>query len=156
MKENVLDVLMYLFENYYAMGAAEEPLDHDLLTSELQRAGFRNGEITKAFAWLESLVPTEGARAPAGRSIRVYTSKECAHLDTQCRGFLMFLEQSGVLDPTSRELVIDRVMALDSEDMDLTQIKWVILMVLFNQPDKEGALAWIEDLVFEGTDIPRH
>ena len=58
-------------------------------------------------------------------------------------------EQSGVLDHATRELVIDRVMALESEEIDLDQLKWVVLMVLFNQPGSEAAFAWMEDLVFE-------
>jgi Smg protein len=40
-------------------------------------------------------------------------------------------------------------MALETEEIELTQLKWVILMVLFNQPGQEEAYAWIEDLLFE-------
>jgi Smg protein len=35
--------------------------------------------------------------------------------------------------------------------MDLEQMKWIILMVLFNQPGQEQAYAWMEDLVFNET-----
>ncbi|MHB8416035.1 MAG: DUF494 family protein, partial [Acidiferrobacteraceae bacterium] len=56
--------------------------------------------------------------------------------------------QSGVLDPVTRELVLERVMALEAEEIDLEQMKWVILMVLFNRPGQEQAYAWVEDLVF--------
>ena len=47
------------------------------------------------------------------------------------------------------ERVIERVMALETEDFDISQLKWVILMVLFNEPGAEAAYAWMEDLVFE-------
>jgi len=57
----------------------------------------------------------------------------------------------GVLNPASRELVIDRAMALENEDFDIEQLKWVILMVMFNQPGEEAAYAWVEDMVFENT-----
>jgi Smg protein len=81
--------------------------------------------------------------------VRIYTGDEMGRLDTRCRGFLIFLEQVGVLDGLSRELVIDRVMALEDEEMDLDQLKWVVLMVLFNQPGRESAYAWMEDLVID-------
>jgi Smg protein len=42
-------------------------------------------------------------------------------------------------------------MALESEDFDLDQLKWVVLMVLFNQPGHEAAYTWVEDLVFDDT-----
>mgnify|MGYP000474592873 CR=1 FL=1 len=86
---------------------------------------------------------------PAAHSIRLYTERETEHLDLECRGFLMFLEQMGILTAASRELVIDRVMALDAGDMDIEQLKWIVLMVLFNEPGQEAAYAWMEDLVFE-------
>ena len=40
-------------------------------------------------------------------------------------------------------------MALDTGDFDISQLKWVVLMVLFNQPGAEAAYAWMEDLVFD-------
>ena len=55
----------------------------------------------------------------------------------------------GVLDHSTREMAIDRVMALEEDEADLEQLKWVILMVLFNQPGREAAFAWMEDLVLD-------
>ena len=67
----------------------------------------------------------------------------------RCKGFLIFLEQSGVLDYEDRELVIDRVMALETDVIELQQLKWVVLMVLFNRPGKEAAFAWMEDIILD-------
>ena len=70
-------------------------------------------------------------------------------LDVECKGFLIFLEQSGVLDYEDRELVIDRVMALETDVIELQQLKWVVLMVLFNRPGKEAAFVWMEDIILD-------
>ncbi len=152
MKENVLDVLMYLFENYMNDEIAFDA-DEETLRVELQEAGFRNTEISKAFDWLEGLArqqQSHAGAAPCGtNALRVYTEQEAEKLDTDCRGFILFLEQTGVLDPVTRELVIDRVMALEADEIDLDQLKWVVLMVLFNHPGSEAAYAWMEDLVFD-------
>ncbi|MFV8836302.1 DUF494 family protein [Aquisalimonas sp.] len=155
MKENVFDVLMYLFENYFY---DDEPQpDRDSLEGELFEAGFHPGEVRRAFAWLEDLADSRdlvGATALSGsRSIRLFTDRESAKLDQECRGFILFLEQIGVLTPVSREVIIDRAMALDDEDVDLDQVKWVTLMVLFNQPGQEEAYAWMENYLF---DNPMH
>jgi len=149
MKENVLDVLMYLFENY--MDDGDFNPDQDTLTAELSEAGFPQTEINKAFSWLEDLanLRAQDQRLVARTSsTRIFTDSECAKMNPETRGFLLFLEQSGVLDARTREMVIDRVMALETEEIDLEQLKWVILMVLFNQPGQEHAYAWVEDLVF--------
>lgn len=159
MKEDVLDVLMYLFENYMDDDTADEA-DPETLKTQLREAGFLSTEINKAFAWLEDLAIMQDGDSlrPAltARSIRVFSPIEEKKLDVECRGFLMFLEQMGVLNSASRELVIDRIMALESPDIDLEQVKWVVLMVLFNQPGLEEAFTWMENMVMEEFSLPLH
>src|SRR3569833_2201954 len=121
MKENMLDILMYLLENYIC-GDIDDGADEASLRVELQRAGFPNQEINKAFSWLDGLASMRDTAATL----------------------------TAVPHPASREMVIDRVMALDTEETDLADLKWVILLILFNQPGKEAAFAWMEDLLFEG------
>ncbi|HEC18021.1 MAG TPA: DUF494 domain-containing protein [Gammaproteobacteria bacterium] len=159
MKEDVLDVLMYLFENYMDDDIAMEA-DPETLKIQLREAGFLNTEINKAFTWLEDLsVLQEGTAAhalQAGRSMRVFSPLEEKKLDVECRGFLIFLEQMGVLNAASRELVIDRIMALETAEIDLDQVKWVVLMVLFNQPGLEEAFIWMENMVMDEFHQPLH
>ncbi|MEO5574292.1 MAG: DUF494 family protein [Gammaproteobacteria bacterium] len=159
MKENILDVLMYLFENYMDNDVDRNP-DQETLKLELVEAGFTQAEINKAFIWLEGLAVLQdnlpSHTLKPGRSIRIFTDQEAEKLGIECRGFLLFLEQVGVLDQANRELVIDRVMALETEEIDLEQLKWVVLMVLFNQPGQEAAFAWVEDLVYDETAATMH
>ena len=79
-----------------------------------------------------------------------------ARLDTSCRGLLSALEQAGILSPEQREIVIDRLLALDVEELDLEQVKWVALMVLSSQPGQELAYARMEDLVFDASHNSPH
>lgn len=150
MKENVFDVLMYLFENYYMDEDQGLAADRDVVHQELSQAGFPSREIDRAFLWMEGLTNDETPQAtPAEHSMRLYCREEMDRIDTECRGFLLFLEQMGVLSPAHRERAIEQAMALESEDFNLDQMKWVVLMVLFNQPGDEDAYAWVEDLVFD-------
>lgn len=161
MKETVLDVLMYLFDNYEDEDVKMIP-DQDALRGQLRKAGFAEREVDKAFDWLEGLATQKENDYCSGNfdfsssSSRIFSSKELEKLDTECRGFLLFLEQVGVLDYQDRELVIDRVMALEFEDIDLEQLKWVVLMVLFNQPGKEAVITWMEDIVMDDFDVSMH
>jgi len=151
MKENMFDVLMYLFEHYYMDEETEFSPDRDSLHSELVEAGFPSSDINQAFEWLEDLaVQQHQIQAPqTENAIRIFSDRECERLDAESRGFLLFLEQMGILTPEARERVIERAMALETEDFDISQLKWVVLMVLFNQPGAEAAYAWMEDLVFD-------
>ncbi|OUS24161.1 hypothetical protein A9Q98_14045 [Thalassotalea sp. 42_200_T64] len=157
----MFDILMYLFENYIH-SEAEVMVDHDILTDELTRAGFHQDEIYKALSWLEKLSALQNTDAypyltrRPGVSVRIYTSEETKFLDVESRGFLMFLEQINVLDFTTREMVIDRVMELDTNDFNIDDLKWVVLMVLFNVPGKESAYSQMEDLIFDECEGPLH
>ena len=42
-----------------------------------------------------------------------------------------------------------RVFEALAAEIDVEQIKWVVLMVLFNQPGQEANFAWMEDLMFD-------
>ena len=143
MKETILDVLLYLFEHYF-YDDPDAVRDRDSLQNGLIQAGFSPTEIHKAFDWLDELARQRPATAVVRR------------LDLECRGFLMFLEHSGVIDADQRELVVDRVMALDQDEVDVDDIKWVVLMVLFNQPGSEAAYAWMESQMFEDEPEPVH
>ena len=151
MKENVLDVLMYLFETY--VDAEEEPEpDQNELRSELARAGFGDAEIERALVWLDDLTGQQDC-LPYGKQTahgtRIFNAFEHERLDAGCRGYITYLEQIGILSPPQREILIDRLLALETTDIDVEQIKWVVLMVLFSQPGQELAYARMEDLVFE-------
>ena len=149
MSDTVLDVLLYLFETY--SDQEPETPDQDVLREELLKAGFGEPEIDSALDWLDGLNETSApfSGIPGNRSIRVYNDVELRRLDFECRGYLLYLEQVGILPPAQREVVIDRLMALGSGTVDKEQVKWVVLMVLFAQPGQEAAFSRMEDLVFE-------
>lgn len=151
MNHSVLDVLMYLFETYSGEEHDQET-DNNVLRQELLEAGFGEPEVDRALTWLEDLNRDPNRpfpSSPADRSVRLYNAHELARLDTECRGYLMYLEHVGMLSPLHREVVIDRLMALGVHEIDVDQVKWVVLMVLFSQADPENAFARMEDLVFE-------
>ena len=46
--------------------------------------------------------------------------------------------------------------ALDTEELNLEQVKWVVLMVLSCQPGQEAACARMEDLLYELPGLTPH
>jgi len=148
MKENVFDVLIYLFERFLCRDAEGEP-DNDEVRIDLIEAGFPQAEISKALDWLDELTEQQVIQSASIPAFRVFSAEETARLDTESRGLLMSLEQSGILNPASRELVIDRVMAIEEEPISLENLKWMVLMVLFSRPDEDVAFARMEHLVYD-------
>ncbi len=153
MTENLIDVLIYIYENY--MDSEESvPVDQVTLEEELLQAGFQQGEVRKAFNWLDELAWRQGSLIEYGNrpslATRVFSGEEQQKMDLEIQGMLLTLEQSGILDPMSRELVIERCMAIETEELTTDDVKWVVLLVLLNQPGQENAFALMEELVYNG------
>src|SRR3982751_6001331 len=139
------DVLVYLFENCQQ---AEVSDDRDRVARKLSAAGFEDSDISEALHWLAG-----GARPPrvyaplpdARLSFRAFAPRELSKLDAECRGFLITLEQSGILTPQTREIVLERSLAASGHMLSLEQLKLIVLMVLWNQQTPTSQLL-AEDL----------
>jgi Smg protein len=148
MKETIFDVLMYLFEHYMEDELEILP-DSDSVRTELLAAGFAQIEINKAFDWLESLSLQRTIKPTIPTSYRIFSNEEQVKLDLESRDLLMFLERSGILSSTNREVVIDRALALEDEELTLEKLKWIVLLVLLSQPDEGIAFSRMEDIVYD-------
>jgi len=130
----MFDILVYLFENYSHTDACP---DSDLLALKLSAAGFENEEINEALEWLDGLQQLGGISRPRiaadSMSTRCYCDDELAKLDVECRGFIAFLENADVLSPLTREMIIERAMALSEFVVPLSKLKIIVLMVLWAQ-----------------------
>ena len=150
MKQTVVDVLMYLFENIIGEDTHIDP-ERDLVVNRLEEMGFPQHEILRAFDWLEDLADIQhesSGKEQQAHSIRIYSDLEKMILDQESIGFLIFLEEAGILTPVTRELILDSIIALDVE-LDIEQLKWIVMIVLYSHPGEENAYAWMESMVFD-------
>jgi Smg protein len=142
------DILVYLFETYLNTDAYPETRQ---LAHKLSAAGFEEDEINEALTWLAGLPGVGGGAAqvvPDPNSLRVFDDEEMARLGSDCRGFLQFLEDAGVVDGTTREAIIERSMALPEGPIELASFKVIVLMVLWSRREPVDALL-VEELLSE-------
>jgi len=130
----MFDILVFVFENCRQADVSHAP---ERVARKLSAAGFDDMEISAALAWLAGVVRApQRSLAPlpeSGTAFRAFAPKELAKLDADCRGFLLFLERSGILSPALREHVIERALATAGDTLSLDQIKLIVLMVLWSQ-----------------------
>ncbi|MCG7532957.1 DUF494 domain-containing protein [Psychrobium sp. MM17-31] len=150
----MFECLMYLFENY-VHSEMDVMMENKILTDELSDAGFQKDAVFKALAWIEGLADMQErldysalSQQPV-HSVRIFTDSECVKLDQDCRGFIYFLEKIGVLSAETREMVIERATQIESKSFSVDDLKWVVLMVLFNLPDQQAAFTQLEGLMFD-------
>ncbi len=143
----MFDILLYLYDTYLFSEHFPAP---EQLSRKLSAAGFEDADIGAALDWLAALDDLTPVGDAAGvPSVRCYSDLECGRLASEGRGFLMFLESSGLLAPHAREWVIDQAMALEDAEVSADRIKWISLLALWKLGGA-GDVLWLEDLVRGG------
>jgi len=153
----MFEVIMYLFESYMQMEQTLE-ISSNEITDELLEEGFQKKDINKALAWLDNFAdlqkqdPANEAIPAQETSYRIYSDIEQQRLNYECRGYLSYLEQAKILTTHTREMVIDCAMSLEVDEMPLSELKWLSLMVLFNNPKSEDAFLQLESMLLDFED----
>jgi Smg protein len=146
----MIDILVYLFENYLP-DACPEPA---VLARKLSAAGFGDDDITAALSWLDGLAGDGSERCgdPAfAGSMRIYDEEEQERLPAACRGFIAFLEQHDAVDAPLREAIIERALALPDAEVSLDRLKVIVLAVIWRYRHEVDALI-LEELLAEDSD----
>jgi Smg protein len=153
----MFDVIMYLFESYMQIDQTVDISAHQL-TDQLLEEGFQKNDINKALAWLDNLSSLQQQNSqnnalPAKEtSQRIYSDIEQQRLNSDCRGYIAYLEQAKILNTYTREVVIDCAMSLELDTLPLYQLKWLILLVLFNDPRSNDAFLQLESMLLDFED----
>ena len=151
----MFDILVYLFENCRQADVSHDP---ERVARKLSAGGFDDSDISTALHWLAGVVRApQRSLAPLpdrGHAFRAFAPKELAKLDVECRGFIIYLEQSGILTPQMREHVIERALATSDDALVLEQLKLIVLMVLWSQHAPSSQLVAEELLSARGARLP--
>ena len=147
--KEILEVVTFLFRNYL-QSDGQLPKDQAAMSAVLQQVGFSKKIIYKALDWLSGLAEQQiDLVAPDAQSIRIFTTDECVRLSVECRNHIMLLEQDGVLNPLTREVVINQLQRLPHYPIELSDLKWVTLVVLYSYPDQRQALIKLEQIILQ-------
>lgn len=155
----MFEVLVFVYQHYWGGDACPQ---WSQLERKLHAVGFDAQEVTDALHWLNALRQATGdtvrppstlagTDAPVGAaglavqhpsvdSMRVFSVAEQNRLGAQCLGFIRFLEQSAMLPVHMREIIVDRAMACDSDELGLEDLKIIVLMVYWSFGEEPDAL----------------
>ena len=153
----MFELLIYMFENYLS---SKSYLDFNNISMELEAAGFDNDDIEEAFDWFSQLkamsdkIP-EAIDAKENTNLRIFTEKEYKKISSEGLGFILFLEQAKVLNSIEREIIIDRAMALNQNIISIDEVRWVVMMALWNN-GKENDYLFVEDALYNKDTLTIH
>ena len=142
----MFEILMYLFESYFDAGSYPEP---DKLSRKLSAAGFEGEEIDEALTWLSALQQQNPDSYPdtlEHAGLRHFAELELQRIGFEARQFLVFAEQQHMISAVEREMILDRAVALQQENLGLDKLKLIMLMVLWNRHEHLDPLL-VEELL---------
>ncbi|MBU1215737.1 MAG: DUF494 domain-containing protein [Gammaproteobacteria bacterium] len=151
----MFDILLFLFESYFDLGSYP---DHDKLSLKLTAAGFEEDDINQALLWLSGLQQLTRAKYPESinqSGFRLFSDYEQRRISSEALHFLKFWEHNKFISPIEREMIIDRAVALDRENLQLDKVKLIMLMVLWSQHEELDPML-IEDLLSPSGAAPLH
>ena len=153
----MFDLLVYMFEKYLS---SKNNLDFANMSLELEAAGFNNKDIESALDWFAELKKMS-VRIPQSQSLklnnklRIFTDKEKEKFSIDGLGFILFLEQAQVLNSIEREIIIDRAMALNQNIINIDEVRWIVMMTLWNN-GRENDYIFVEDALYQTEQLILH
>ncbi|MEI7841408.1 MAG: DUF494 domain-containing protein [Gallionellaceae bacterium] len=151
----MFDILIYLFESYFASGSYPES---EKLAVKLTAAGFEEEDISQAIAWLSGLQTLASAQYPESinqSGFRCFVELEHRRISNDGLRFISFWEQNKMISPIEREMIIDRALALGRDNLSLEKVKLIALMVLWNLHEELDPMV-IEELLTSAESAQLH
>ena len=142
----MLDLLIYLFENYIS---TKPKLNMNDITVELEEAGFNDKDISSAFDWFNHLEKiSNGFELTNKNSLRVLSKKEYEKISSEAFTFLTFLLNAKILNSTEFEVILDQIMILNQKSINIDEMRWIVMMTLWKS-GKENSYLFVEDSLFQ-------
>ena len=143
MKYSIVEVIVYLLEtaNSPVTEVADSLSSQEVMQQRLEDAGFSHKVVSDTFDWLRELIEQQcwyavtkvDNSANSNKTLRIFDPAEKARIRPEVRGFILSLEYAGILDTQMREIVIGQLMHLNHRFIELTDAKWVVLLVLMSK-----------------------
>jgi Smg protein len=129
MVNRMIDLVVLVAEMSRREGKSLRELDQ-----ELEERGYSSKEIEQAMFWLSSqhrsvLPIADGISKP---SHRVLSPWEAACLDSEAYGYLLHLQNLGIIDQEQFEKIVTRILPIGGEKLPLGELKTLAGSVIFN------------------------
>ena len=149
----MLDLLIYLFENYIS---TKPKLNINDITVELEEAGFNDKDISSAFEWFNHLEKiNNGSELTNEKSLRVLSQTEYEKISSEAFTFLTFLLNAKVLNSIEFEVILDQIMILNQNSINIDEMRWIVMMTLWKS-GKENSYLFVEDSLFQNKRTELH
>lgn len=134
MVNRMIDLVVLVAEMSRREGKSLRELDQ-----ELEELGYSLKEIEQAMFWLSSQHRSRilGTARISKPSHRVLSPWEAACLDSEAYGYLLHLQNLGIIDQDQFEMIVTRILPIGGEKLPLGELKTLAGSVIFNVGPEE-------------------
>lgn len=147
MKEKVVEILVLIMSE---IQGNKRITDIDM--QALQNKGYTPSEINAAISWIydnmqlndrEHRIPSEARTG----SRRVFHSAEKSVIPTEAQGYLLQLQELGLIDDRDLEMVIDRAMMSGYEKISIEELQEIVASVISAKGGGKGFMLNMGDSI---------
>ncbi|MFQ6091256.1 MAG: DUF494 family protein [bacterium] len=150
MHQRLMEILVKLLREIDASGDGTVRLKD--LSEKLRRQGFSKMELDAALSWLTDRLRVQGfgsKECPSSvQSVRVLHPVERMVLTPEAYGYLLHLENVGLIDKDQMEAVIEKAIFSGMSEVTVDDIKMITASVLFSPENPDWvsqASLWADD-----------
>jgi len=136
MVSRLIDIVVLVAERSQNKGKTLKELDEELV-----HLGYSADEIEQAMFWLSSQwrpVQRHAGDGPSRMAHRVLSPWEGMCLDTDAYGYLLRLQNLGIIDLDQFEKIMTRILPIGGEKLPLGELKTLAGAVIFNLGGEDG------------------
>jgi uncharacterized protein Smg (DUF494 family) len=130
MKDRVVEILVFLMSEIQENKQLQE-----IDLSQLRDQGYTTSEISAAFSWLyensgqERLEAIRSGKAGTG-SRRIFHEVEKAVVSTNAQGYLIQLNELGLIDDRQTEMILERALSSGYAGLTVQEVRDIVATVL--------------------------
>ncbi|MFQ5641067.1 MAG: DUF494 family protein [bacterium] len=134
MNERVVEILILIMNEIRNDSQGSQKLE--LLSKDLIKQGYTEGEISSAFSWLLSRLRNESEElvqdqdSASKNSFRLLHEIESSVISTQAYGYIIQLKELGIIDEHDVEQILERAMMLGTMKVTVEDIKSIAASLL--------------------------
>jgi len=135
MQERIIEIIVYVLEEFRHSRSKENYTD---ISQTLMSRGYTENEINLAFSWifdhLQQNTPDEEERLHYQESsVRVLHDLEKMVIEPDAYGYLLQLQQLGLISEADMEDIIEKALSLGTTHVTLEDIKAFTSAIIFNR-----------------------
>jgi len=150
MQERLMNILVKLLKEIGTSGDTRMRLRE--LSEKLRGQGLSEREFTAALSWLTERLHVEEFESQewvlSPRSVRVLHPVERMVLTPEAYGYLLHLENAGLIEKDQMEAVIEKAVSSGLRDVTVNDIKMITASLVFSPESSEWsspAALWSDD-----------